>query len=119
MSLHNLDGVFYVHNLCPKDEWMKPVGFDFENGTESSFHHGFTAPLVIDMLQGAGWSKNRLKGIPINWKGRSKMMILEQKNRPQQMNSECDFMSTIYVQELNYCFRTYNLLILFGVPNRI
>ena len=54
MSLHNLDGVFYVHNLCPKDEWMKPVGFDFENCTESSFHHGFTAPLVIDMLQGAG-----------------------------------------------------------------
>ena len=47
------------------------------------------------------------------------MMFLEQKNRPQQMNSESDFMSTIYVQKLNFCFRTYNLLILFGVPNRI
>ncbi len=47
------------------------------------------------------------------------MMTSEQKNRSQEMNSESDFMSRIYVQELNSCLRTYNPLILFGVPKGI
>ena len=47
------------------------------------------------------------------------MLTSEQKNRPQEMDSESDFMSTIYVQELSSYLLAYNLLILFGDPSGI